>query len=51
MVLCTSRIRWFGQVERSTGLIAVVARKRHGKPKKTLDEVLVDDKEAWNGVC
>ena len=36
MVLCTSRMRWFGQVERSTGWIAkvrklnVVAQKRPG---------------------
>ena len=50
VVLRTSRIRWDGHVECSTGWIAevqklnVVAHKRHGKPKKTLDEVLVDDR-------
>ena len=51
MVLRTSRMRWFGHVERSTGWIAkvrklnVVAQKRPGRPKKTWDEVLVDDRK------
>ena len=51
MVLHTSRMRWFGHVERSTGWIAkvrklnVVAQKRPGRPKKTWDEVLVDDRK------
>ena len=51
VVLRTSRIRWFGHLERSTGWIAevhkliVVARKGSGKPKKTWDEVLVDDRK------
>ena len=51
VVLCTSRMRWFGHVERSTGWIAkvrklnVVAQKRPGRPKKTWDEVLVDDRK------
>ena len=41
LVLRTSRMRWFGYVERSTGWIAkvhklnVVAQKRPGRPKKT----------------
>ena len=41
---CTSRMRWFGHVERSTGWIAkvrkpnVVAQKRPGRPKKTWDD-------------
>ena len=47
----TSRMRWFGHVERSTGWIAkvrklnVVAQKRPGRPKKTWDEVQVDDRK------
>ena len=51
MVLRTSRMRWSGHVERSTGWIAkvrklnVVAQKRPGRPKKTWDEVLVDDRK------
>ena len=51
MVLRTSRMRWFGHVERSTGWIAkvrelnVVAQKRSGRPKKTWNEVLVDDRK------
>ena len=51
VVLRTSRLRWFGHVERSTGWIAkvrklnVVAQKRPGRPKKTWDEVLMDDRK------
>ena len=46
----TSRIRWLGHVERSTGWFAevsklnVVAQKRRSRPKKICDEVLVDDR-------
>ena len=46
----TSRIRWLGHVERSTGWIAevsklnVVAHKRRSRPTKICDEVLVDDR-------
>ena len=46
----TSRIRWLGHVERSTGLIAevsklnVVAQKRRSRPTKICDKVLVDDR-------
>ena len=51
VVLRTSRMRWFGRVECSTGWIAkvrrlnVVAQKRPGRPKKTWDEVLMDDRK------
>ena len=51
MVLCNSRMRWFGHIECSTGWIAkvfklnVVAQKRPGRPKKTCNEVLVDDRK------
>ena len=51
VVLPTSIMRWFGHVERSTGGIAkvrklnVVAQKRPGRPKKTWDEVLMDDRK------
>ena len=44
-------MRWFGHVERSTGWIAkvrklnVIAQKRPGRPKKTWDEVLMDDRK------
>ena len=50
-VLRTSRMRWFGHVECSTGWIAkvpklnVVGQKRPGRPKKTWDVVLVDDRK------
>ena len=46
----TSRIRWLGHVERSTGWIAevsklnVVAQKRRSRPTKICDEVLMDDR-------
>ena len=51
VVLRTSRMRWFGHVERSTGWIAqvrkihVAAQKRPGRSKKTWDEVLIDDRK------
>ena len=51
VVLRTSRMRWFGHVERSTVWIGkvrklnVVAQKRPGRPKKTWDEMLVDDRK------
>ena len=51
VVLHTSRIRWFGHVERSTGWIAkvrklnVVAQKRSGRPRKSWDEVLENDRK------
>ena len=46
----TSRKRWLGHVERSTGWIAevsklnAVAQKRRSRPTKICDEVLVDDR-------
>ena len=51
VVLRTSRLRWFGHVERSTGWIAevhklnVVAQKRSGRPRKSWDEVLENDRK------
>ena len=51
VVLCTSRMRWFRHVERSTGWIAevrklnVVAQKRSGRPRKSWDEVLENDRK------
>ena len=51
VVLHTSRMRWFGHVERSTGWISevcklnVVAQKRSGRPRKSWDEVIKNDRE------
>ena len=51
VVLRTSRMRWFGHVERSTGWTAevrklnVVAQKRSGRPRKSWDEVLENDRK------
>ena len=51
VVLRTSGMRWFGHVERSTGWIAevrklnVVAQKRSGRPRKSWDEVLENDRK------
>ena len=51
VVLRTSRMGWFGHVERSTGWIAevrklnVVAQKRSGRPRKSWDEVLENDRK------
>ena len=39
MVLCSSRMRWYGHLERK---LNVVAQKRSGKPRKSWDEVLLD---------
>ena len=51
VVLRTSRMRWFGHVERSTDWIAevrklnVIAQKRSGRPRKSWDEVLENDRK------
>ena len=51
VVLRTSRMRWCGHVERSTGWIAevrklnVVVQKRSGRPRKSWDEVLENDRK------
>ena len=51
VVLCTVRMRWFGHVERSTGWISevrklnVVAQKRAGRPRKSWDEVIKNDRK------
>ena len=51
VVLRTSRMRWFGHVEHSTGWIAevrklhVVAQKGSGRPRKSWDEVLENDRK------
>ena len=55
VVLRTGRMRWFGHVERSTGWISevrklnVVAQKRAGRPRKSWDEVIKNDRK--NGLC
>ena len=44
-------MRWFGHVERSTGWISevrklnVVAQKRSGRPRKSWDEVIKNDRK------
>ena len=49
--LRTSKMRWFGHVERSTGWIAevgkpnVVAQNRSGRSRKSWDEVLKNDRK------
>ena len=51
VVIRTSRMRWFGHVEDSRGWIAevhklnVVAQKRSGRPRKTWDEVIENDRK------
>ena len=50
-MLGTGRMRWFGHVELSTGWISevrkmnVVAQKRSGKPRKSWDEVIRNDRK------
>ena len=47
----TGRMRWFGHVERSTGWISevrklnVVTEKRSGRPRKSWDEVIKNDRK------
>ena len=51
MVLRTSRMRWFGHVERSSGWISevrklnLVAQNRSGRPRKSWDEVIKNDRK------
>ena len=51
VVLRTSRMRWFGHVERSTGWISevrklnVAAQKRSSRPRKSWDEVIKNDRK------
>ena len=45
VVLCTSRMRWFGHVERSTCKLNVVAQKRSGRPRKSWDEVIKNNRK------
>ena len=51
VVLHTSRMRWFGHKERSTGWISevhkmnVVSQKRSGRPRKSWDEVIKNDRK------
>ena len=53
VVLRTSRMRWFGHVERSTGWISevhvcklnVVAQRRSGRSRKSWDEVIKNDRK------
>ena len=49
VVLCSSKMRWYGLVERIKGFssqvrnLNVVAQNRSGKLRKSWDEVLLDD--------
>ena len=51
VVFRTSRMRWFGHVDRSTGWIAEVPKlnvgtqKRSGRPRKSWDEVIENDRK------
>ena len=57
VVLCTSRMRWFGHVERSVGWISQMRKldldtcKKSGKPKKTWNELILNDKRKRHGLC
>ena len=51
VVLCTSRMRWFGHVEHSTGWISevsklnVVTQKRYCRSRKSWDKVIEYDRK------
>ena len=57
VVLRTSRMRWFGHVERSVGWISQVRKfdldtcKKPGRPKKTWNELILNDKRKLDMVC
>ena len=57
VVLCTSRMRWFGRVERSVGWISQMQKldldtcKKPGRPKKTWNELILNDKRKLDMVC
>ena len=48
-----NRLRWFGHVERSNGLIKrcaeleVEGRQGRGRPRKTWNETINNDKKEW----
>ena len=57
VVLRTSRMRWFGHVERNVGWIVQVRKldlntcKKPSRPKKTWDELILNDKRKLDMVC
>ena len=57
VVLRTSRMRWFGHVERSVSWIFQVRKldldtcKKFGRPKKTWNELILNDKRKLDMVC
>ena len=57
VVLRTSRMRWYGHVERSAGWISQVRKldldicKKPGRPKKTWNELILNDKRKLDMVC
>ena len=57
VVLCTSRMKWFGYVERSVGWISQMRKldldtcKKPGRHKKTWNEVIFNDKRKLDMVC
>ena len=57
VVLRTSRMKWFGHVERSVGWISQVRKldldtcKKPGRSKKTRNELILNDKRKLDMVC
>ena len=57
VVLRKSRMRWFGHLERSVGWISQVRKldlgtcKKPGRPKKTWNEFILNDKRKLDMVC
>ena len=57
VVLRTSRVKWFGHVERSVGWIFQMRKldldtcKKPGRPKKTWNELILNDKKKLDMVC
>ena len=57
VVLRTSKMKWFGHVERSVGWISQVRKldlntcKKPGRPKKTWNKLILHDKRKLDMVC
>ena len=57
VVFRTSRMRWFGHVERNVGWISQMRKldldtcKKPGRPKKTWNELILNDKRKLDMVC
>ena len=50
VVLRSSRMRWYGHANAEVRKLNVVTQKRSGKPRKSRDDVLLDDRKNYSGL-